>query len=115
MISGSWVSVYDGVTATVSSELDVEHVVPLANAWISGANTWSTDQRTSFANDQPELWVVSARSNRTKSDSPPNRWRPPNRGVWCVYAQRWVSIKVRWRLTATTSDRDALGQMLDTC
>jgi hypothetical protein len=115
VVSGSWVSAYDGFTTTNPGDLDIDHVVPLANAHISGGWAWSTDQRRQYANDQQDLWVVSASSNRSKGDSSPDEWRPPQRGVWCTYAQRWTGIKVRWGLTATTPERDALGQMLDTC
>lgn len=115
VLSGSWVSAYDGLRTDKPGDLDVDHVVPLENAYISGGDTWSTDRRTQYANDQADLWVVSAGSNRSKGARSPDQWRPPERAVWCTYARRWVAIKVRWDLTATTSERDALGQMLDTC
>jgi hypothetical protein len=113
--TGSWVSAYDGVRTTDPSALDIDHVVPLANAYISGAWHWSTDERRFYANTQFDLWPVSATSNRSKGDDSPDEWRPPLRSVWCEYAQRWVDIKVKWHLTATSAERDALGQMLDTC
>lgn len=115
VVSGSWTSAYDGATTTDPADVQIDHVVPLANAWRSGADTWTTDRRTQFANDQLSLWAVSASANRSKGDSGPERWRPPRQEVWCEYAQRWTAIKVRWHLTATTAERDALGQMLDTC
>jgi hypothetical protein len=113
--SGSWRSAYDGMTTTNPSELDIDHVVPLENAYQSGGWQWETDRRAQYANDQADLWVVSASSNRSKGAMAPDEWRPPARGVWCEYATRWVAIKIRWDLTATTAERDALGQMLDTC
>jgi len=115
VVRGSWVSAYDGLTTTDPGALDIDHVVPLANAWRSGADRWTTDQRALYANDQADLWVVSAGSNRSKGDRAPDEWRPPRQDVWCEYATRWVGIKQRWHLTATTAERDALGQMLDTC
>jgi 5-methylcytosine-specific restriction endonuclease McrA len=115
VISGTWTSAYDGTSSTVPTDMQIDHVVPLANAWRSGAYAWTTDQRTTYANDQPDLWVASARSNQSKGDRGPEQWRPPNRSIWCTYARRWVGIKTRWRLTVTTPERDALGQMLDTC
>lgn len=113
--SGHWVSAYDGFETTAPGDLDIDHVVPLANAFRSGADTWSTDERTQYANDQADLWVVSASSNRSKGDQGPDEWRPPRHDSWCRYAKRWTTIKIRWHLTATTAERDALGQMLDTC
>lgn len=115
VISGTWTSAYDGVTTTDPGEVQIDHVVPLANAWRSGADGWTAEQRTQFANDQFELWAVSAASNQSKGDSGPEQWRPPREEAWCEYAERWTTIKSQYRLTATTSERDALGQMLETC
>jgi len=113
--SGTWASAYDDKVLTASNQVDVDHVVPLENAHESGGWQWSTDQRARYANDQNDLWVVSSSSNRSKGARGPDQWRPPSHAVWCTYATRWLSIKVRWDLSATTSERDALGQMLDTC
>ncbi|KAL2155754.1 hypothetical protein VTH82DRAFT_496 [Thermothelomyces myriococcoides] len=59
--SGTWYSPYDGATWTAASDVDIDHMVPLKNAWISGANSWSTAKRTQFANDvnSPQLWAVT--------------------------------------------------------
>jgi hypothetical protein len=113
--SGRWVSDYDGVTTTDPSTFDVDHVVPLADAWESGAWAWPANERAQYANEPFDLWLVSAASNRSKGDSSPDQWRPPNHAIWCNYAVRWIGIKAHWRLTVTTSERDALGQMLETC
>ena len=115
VIAGDWVSAYDGFTTSNPGDLDIDHVVPLENAHFSGGWKWTIDQRRQYANEQGDLWAVSASSNRSKGASPPDQWRPPRQDVWCQYAQRWTFIKVRWGLTATTAERDALGQMLDTC
>ncbi len=116
--SGRWLSIYDGVEVSDPSELDVDHLVPLAEAWRSGAAAWETSRRTAFANDldyPDHLIAVTASTNRSKSDSPPNEWRPPRHEAWCRYATAWITVKVRWSLTATTAERDALGQMLESC
>ncbi|MEZ5144564.1 MAG: excalibur calcium-binding domain-containing protein [Acidimicrobiales bacterium] len=115
VVAGDWVSDYDGFVTADPGALDVDHVVPLEDAYASGGWAWSTDQRTRYANDQADLWVVSATSNRSKGARSPDQWRPPNQAIWCTYAQRWAQIKIRWQLTVTTSERGALGQMLDTC
>jgi hypothetical protein len=115
VVSGTWVSAYDGRPTNDPGDVDIDHVVPLANAFASGGDRWSTDQRVQYANDQRDLWAVSASANRSKGDRAPDQWRPPRHEVWCEYARRWIAIKVRWSLTATTTERDALGQMLETC
>lgn len=115
VVAGSWVSPYDGRTTNNPSDVDVDHLVPLENAFVSGGWRWTAGQRRAFANEQAELVVTSATSNRSKGSKPPNEWRPTDRASWCAYAVGWVEIKQRWSLTATTAERDALGQMLDTC
>jgi len=118
VVAGRWTSVYDGVVVTDPGQLDVDHVVPLAEAWRSGAHAWDGVRRAEFANslaDPDHLVAVTAASNRAKGDSSPDRWRPGRRDTWCWYATAWITIKVTWSLTATTGERDALGVMLDTC
>ncbi len=118
VISGRWFSLYDGLEITAPAELDVDHLVPLAEAWRSGASGWDTVRRAAFANEltfPDHLIAVTAAMNRSKSDSPPDEWRPPRRESWCPYASAWVSVKQTWALTITTSEREALGRMLETC
>lgn len=116
--AGGWLSVYDNVMVHDASDLDIDHVVPLAEAWRSGAADWETDRRAAFANDLDEPWAlkaVTASSNRSKSDSDPADWRPKNQDIWCEYAQGWIAVKLKWNLSADTRERDALGQMLESC
>jgi hypothetical protein len=118
VLAGDWHSRYDGVDVSDPAELDVDHLVPLGEAWRSGADTWTADRRAAYANDvtdEDQLVAVTASSNRSKGDRDPSEWRPPDRSSWCWYATHWVRVKVRWHLTADTAERDALGQMLETC
>lgn len=118
MASGRWFDVYTGVTFTSPGELDIDHVVPLADAWKSGASAWTHEQRVAYANnlDQPEALVaVSFAANRSKGDRSPDQWKPPNQADWCAYSQAWVSVKVRWHLTVTLAENAALGAMLAMC
>ncbi|MEV0621312.1 HNH endonuclease family protein [Nonomuraea sp. NPDC050404] len=116
-ISGTWYSEYDGKTFTNARDLDIDHMVPLAQAWRSGANEWTDAQRKRFANDLegPQLIAVSAASNRSKGDQAPDQWRPPRRSYWCVYSRAWIDVKSRYGLTITETERDALGEMVATC
>ncbi len=115
--SGAWRSVYDGKTLTAASQIDIDHVVPLANAWRSGADGWSTQRRRALANDltRPQLIAVSAASNRSKGDQSPDQWKPPLRTYWCTYARAWVQVKQYYALSVTALEKKALGEMLDTC
>ncbi len=115
--SGSWLSPYDGATYTDPQKLDIDHLVPLADAWRSGAKNWTDAQRQDFANDltRPQLLAVSLAQNRAKGDQDPSQWKPPNRGFWCQYAENWVTVKDFWKLTVTTAEKAALTDMLGTC
>ena len=115
VVVGDWTSSYDGLTTSEPSSFDIDHVVPLENAHVSGGWRWDAGTRRQFANDQNNLLAVSASSNRSKGSSPPDQWRPTNHASWCVMATMWVQVKVAYGLTATTSERDALGEMLATC
>ena len=117
VVAGTWVSVYDGDRITDPSKVDIDHVVPLANAWRSGANAWTTDQREEFANDlkDPQLVAVSAASNRSKGDQDPSTWKPEQTDSWCQYAQDWIVVKSQWKLTVTGKEKAALTDMLRTC
>lgn len=117
VVSGTWDSVYDGETFTDPGDLDIDHMVPLANAWRTGAAGWDEEQRADFANDleRPQLFAVSASSNRAKGDQDPSQWKPPLRAYWCQYAHDWVVVKHYWQLSVTEAERDALSDMLDTC
>ncbi|TDB79491.1 HNH endonuclease [Micromonospora sp. KC721] len=117
VVAGHWESAYDGRTFTDPSSVDIDHMVPLANAWRSGAAEWDDTKRGEFANDltRPQLIAVSATSNRAKGDQDPSQWKPPNRSYWCTYAADWITVKHHWRLTVTSAEKDALSDMLEGC
>ena len=114
---GRWYSVYDAVWVEDSSSVDIDHVVPLAEAWASGADEWTTAQREAFANDltNPQLIAVSASSNRSKSDKDPAEWQPPNTSVHCVYVRQWIDVKHVYDLSVDSAELAALQQMLGSC
>lgn len=115
--SGRWRSVYDGKIIRQSRLVDIDHVVPLAEAWRSGAERWDADERERFANDltSPQLVAVSFSSNRSKGDQDPAEWRPPRRAVWCLYARWWIDVKFTWHLRLDKREKQALIDMLATC
>lgn len=115
--SGKWYSYYDGVNFTNPSDLDIDHIVPLAEAWRSGASSWTTAKRQSFANDLsgPQLIAVSASSNRAKGDQDPSTWKPSRAGAHCAYSKWWIHTKYNWGLSLQSSEKTALQTMLNTC
>ena len=117
VVAGTWKSIYDGKTLTSPTQVDIDHMVPLANAWRSGASSWTTAQREDFANDldDPQLVAVSASANRSKGDQDPSTWKPTDTSSWCGYAEDWIAVKTRWKLTVTTAEKSALADMLEKC
>jgi hypothetical protein len=115
VLSGRWRDPYAGVTYTDPSEIDIDHVVPLANAWRSGADSWDGRLRELYANDPSVVLSVETGENRSKGDKGPEAWKPPDRGAWCDYASRWISIKSEYDLSVNRKERSVLRQMLATC
>ncbi|GAB3356954.1 HNH endonuclease family protein [Amycolatopsis echigonensis] len=115
--SGTWLSVYDGQTWTKPTQLDIDHMVPLGQAWVSGARDWTQEKREQFANDltRPQLFAVTASVNRQKSDKAPDEWKPPLVSFWCTYATDWVTVKHYYGLTITDMEKNALQDMLKRC
>ncbi|MFD1145786.1 HNH endonuclease family protein [Saccharothrix hoggarensis] len=115
--SGRWYSPYDGATWSLASDVDIDHVVPLAEAWRSGASSWTTARRQSFANDlgNPQLIAVTDNVNQAKGDQDPALWKPPLTTYWCTYAKMWVRSKHNWGLTVNSAEKSALQSMLGRC
>ena len=115
---GVWFSAFDGVTVRNPSELDIDHLVALSEAWASGANRWSTSQREAFANDlgyRRSLIAVTASSNRSKGDQDPAEWLPPRASYRCTYVSGWIAVKWRWRLSIDATEDAALRVLVTAC
>lgn len=116
VVGGRWQSAYDGDVTINPSSFDIDHYVPLKEAWDSGAWRWNAATRERFANDlgfAGALIAVSASSNRSKSDRDPAEWLP-ERGV-CQYAKTWIAVKFRWRLAVDTTEKSELTRILRGC
>ena len=116
---GRWYSRYDGATATgTGSNFDVDHLVPLAEAWDSGAHGWDSDTRRRYANDlgyAHSLVAVSASSNSAKGAADPAEWLPPEVSVRCWYAEAWIAVKSRWELSVDEAEFRALHDLVSQC
>ena len=114
--TGKWYSAYDGATVTNFSALDVDHMVPLAEAWDSGASKWDAAKREVYANDMGDpnsLIAVTATTNRSKSDQDPAEWLPAK--DVCTYLKNWVHVKVRWSLTVDEKELKAIKDNTAKC
>mgnify|MGYP000739296454 CR=1 FL=1 len=118
LVGGEWVSVYDGATTANPSQFDIDHLVPLAEAWDSGASEWEPERREAFANalESPDaLIAVSASSNRSKGDKDPAEWLPPDESFWCEYVSSWITIKSEWGLTVDQDEKSAMLRVIQDC
>ncbi len=116
--TGRWFSEFDGVTVRDPGALDVDHMVPLAEAWASGARRWTTAVREAFANDRGyagSLIAVTASSNRSKGDQDPAEWLPPRTAYRCTYVSEWIAVKWRWRITVDATEQAALRVQVNAC
>lgn len=122
VLAGTWIDPYTGTKHGLDDLKDlhqaeavqIDHVVPLAEAWRSGAAGWSSTRRQDFANDLDELLAVDGPTNAAKGDDDPAAWRP-RKGYQCRYAIHWIEVKAEWRLGVDASERRALGEMLGYC
>lgn len=115
---GKWISAYDNKVFTNASRMDVDHLVPLAEAWASGAWNWTAKKRTAFANDLdfgPSLIAVSLSTNRSKGDRDPAEWMPKSTAYTCTYVKNWIAVKSRWNLSVDTTEKSALLGYLTKC
>lgn len=115
---GQWHSYYDDADQTVARSLDIDHMVPLAEAWDSGASAWTAAERQAYANDlgdERALVAVTARENRQKADQDPAEWLPSSPGARCRYVTEWTVVKTRWGLTVDDVEAEALRELAAGC
>jgi hypothetical protein len=98
-----------------SDDVQIDHLVALADAYRHGASEWSRERRVEFANDQVNLQSTEGRENLVKSDRGPSSWSPPNATYRCTYAQRYSAVKAKWRLSYSAADSAAIDRLLATC
>ncbi|MCX4444849.1 HNH endonuclease family protein [Streptomyces sp. NBC_01789] len=118
LTGGSWRSYYDEVEVTDARKLDIDHMVPLAEAFDSGAYDWTPERREAYANDlsaERSLVAVTAKTNRSKADKDPAAWMPPSEGAACTYLVDWTATKLRWGLTADEAEQKALLERAEPC
>jgi len=121
VLTGTLADPYGGNTidfvrgASTSSLVQIDHVVPLADAWQKGARTWTDERRAQFANDPLNLLAVDGALNQAKSAGDAATWLPPNRAYRCAYAARIVAVKAKYGLWVTQAESDALHRVLRTC
>lgn len=115
-LDGTWRSLYDGAVWTDQRRLEVDHLVPLGEAWHAGAWTWSRARLIAFGNDLDYRWglqAVTAAVNQDKENKDPARWLPPENR--CAYVKGWIGVKARWGLTVDRAEKAVLQEVLAGC
>ncbi|WP_240769641.1 excalibur calcium-binding domain-containing protein [Nocardioides sp.] len=113
---GKWFSYYDRRTWTLATDVDIDHVVALKEAWDSGAKRWNADTRKRFANDlgdKRSLVAVTDNVNQSKSDRDPAEWLP--RYSKCRYVAEWTAVKIRWSLKVNRAEKAKLAKVASGC
>ena len=120
VVEGLWFCRFTGDKFTDASDLDVDHFVPLKNAWISGAHAWTKERRVQYANGyqmkgKRRAWLVpvSASANRSKSDRSPDAWLPEREKYVSKYVAIWIKTKAYWGLSITPAEWKTCMDILD--
>jgi hypothetical protein len=116
VVAGDWHSVYDDVRWSDPGAVTIDHMVPLKEAWDSGAWEWDQTWRVALGNDLQDprtLRAVTAEVNQDKGDADPSNWLPPNEAWVCTYVSDWVAIKARWGLSMDQSEHGRLRNLLE--
>lgn len=116
LTGGKWLSPYDNKVTSKFSDLDIDHLVPLAEAWRSGAWAWTPTQRQAFANDLSEsraLVAVSLGLNRSKGDKDVANWLP--KVDTCQYFESWIIVKKKYSLTVDLNEAQRINVAIGEC
>ena len=121
VLSGTLIDPFSGETInfvrgnTSSMEVQIDHVVPLSNAWQTGAFKLSIKERTAFANDPMNLLAVKGRLNSQKGDGDAATWLPPLKSYRCDYVTRQIAVKIKYKLWFTAPEKEAMVRILKSC
>lgn len=113
VVTGRWISPYTGKVVQNASQIDIDHVVPLAWAWRHGADDWRDEKRERFANDPVNLWPVEPSLNRSKGAQGPDQWLPPS--GQCQYVARFSRVVKQYDLQTTPRERGWIMNFLEDC
>ncbi|KRE65412.1 MULTISPECIES: HNH endonuclease family protein [Micrococcaceae] len=121
VMTGTLADKYTGATITftrgqdTSSDVQIDHIVALSDAWQKGAQQLNDEQRKELANDPLNLMAADGPTNSAKGDKDAATWLPPNKAFRCEYVARQTAVKNKYALWVTQAERDALAGILDSC
>lgn len=114
VLSGKWWGFYTKKYYYKSSDLDIDHVVPLKEAYLSGGNNWTKKQKKDFANDHENLLAVSKKANRNKGAKDIAHWLPQESFI-CQYVDLWINIKNKYDLKMDNKEKNAIQKIKKSC
>ena len=106
VVSGNFYGQYTNTYMKRDGDLDVDHIVPLNEAHLTGGYKWSKALKMQFANDPLNIIAVNKGENRSKSDKYPGKWMPPYKAYHCEYLERWIGVKKKYSLQIRQSTID---------
>jgi hypothetical protein len=115
VVTGKWLGPYTGQTFLQASDLDIDHVVPLAYAHRNGGASWDKERKMEFANDPDNLLAVDDSTNQSKGSKGPAEWRPPKKDYWCEYSEKWRRVKTRYNLITSKQEERMLKEIQQEC
>jgi len=113
--SGKWYDPYSDKVWTLASDVDIDHIVPLAWAYAHGASDWSSERKAKFANDSENLIAVKDNINQAKGAKGPEQWLPPNYSFRCEYVNSFQRVVERYGLVYTTSEEVLVKHYIKRC
>ncbi len=116
--TGVWNDPYTGVTFVNKSDIDIDHLVPLKDAHVSGGYRWDAEKKKKYANylvRNYHLLAVEDDANQAKRDKSPDEWMPPNTAFHCTYLEYWVLVKSEWELSMTREEHRFIDAGLKAC
>jgi hypothetical protein len=121
VMTGSLADPYTGTTIafqrgqSTSTKVQIDHVVALSNAWQTGAQKLSADDRLLLANDPMNLLAVDGPANASKSDGDAATWLPPTKAYRCSYVARQTAVKLKYGLWMTSAEKSAITRVVKSC
>ena len=118
VLTGQLLDPFSGKVITFSStksNIDIDHVVALSNAWQTGAAYFDKTKRQQIANDPLNLLAVDFSLNRQKGDGDAATWLPPLKSYRCDYVGRQIAVKAKYGLWVTQPEKSAIIKLLEKC
>ena len=118
VISGKWIGNFTGKHFTSPNQVDIDHLIPLKEAYLSGGKNWSKEKKKQFANFRglaDQLMVVEKRTNRQKGAKDISEWLPPNKKFECLYIRKWVALKKFWNLKIDKKEIEVIKKNRKKC